>query len=364
MRGRLAVGTITLVLAVQGANVSVTAEEKVCLSIDWARSSLSFPLDNNAYYRVGLGGPARELLSEAKEWPKRCPTSDGSWYAILRARELLRCDPLRTLELVEQAHRLVPGSVWIATVRARLLSTVAAAEEAVALDPKHLPAQLALASALLNEKQADRAAKVLRHISAAKLPEAKDLKARMYLLKNNARRAAIEAMAGKPVGVGADIIRIEPTAGLDWPWIDVQVEALTSAELGKEREGVQSLGDVPVGTLKELREAAAAHSKAAERLMKAMARISEDSHEQDVVRDDMAVSLARLRVFAGQTDLAAALVGANSARLTAFCTGLSELLWTLGPSQSASAAGQLRALCKSKNLNTTLLTEPIECSKP
>jgi hypothetical protein len=276
---------------------------------------------------------------------------------------LLDCDPRGTLALAEQAHLAVPKSVWVATVRARLLGTVAAAEEAIALDPNHVPAQLALASALLNEKQVDRASVVLRRIGPDQDFESRGLKGRVHLLKNDARRALTEVTAE---GEGVDILRIEPTAGLDWPWIDFQVRALASAQLGKAKEAARWLAGFPAGSLKELREALEQHTKAAENLMKAMALLLEDSRDKGLPCDATAVTLARLRVLAGQTDLAVALVSANPDRLSAFCSGLSALLWTLGPAQSQSTAStdQLRAMCAPKSPNASPVTEPKECSIP
>jgi hypothetical protein len=265
----------------------------------------------------------------------------------------------------------VPNSPWIATVRARLLGTVEAAEQANAFAFDDIPAQLALASALLNENRLELAAKVLRRFNSRDYPEAAALNARMYLLKNDAKRAVTEAMIGKPVAPDLDsfqvsVRRTEPTSGLDWPWIDAQVEALAKAQLGKADEGARRLGGIPVGTLKELREAVAQNTKAAEQLMNAMSRLIEDTRDKGVPRDEMAVSLARLRVIADQTDLAAALVSASPKRLTPFCTGLSSLLWTLGSIQSrpTAHADRLRAMCTPKSPNATPVTEPMECSIP
>jgi hypothetical protein len=78
----------------------------------------------------------------------------------------------------------------------------------------------------------------------------------------------------------------------------------------------------------------------------------------------MAVSLARLRVIAGQPDLATALVSTNPRRLERFCIGLSELLWTAGldKSKGAVVVDRLRAMCTPEALNAQPLTEPAECS--
>ena len=72
-----------------------------------------------------------------------------------------------------------------------------------------------------------------------------------------------------------------------------------------------------------------------------MAQTVDNAREEDVVRDEMAVSLARLRVIAGQPDLARVLVSANAKRSESFCTGLSELFWTAG-----SRRGRLSMSCK------------------
>lgn len=330
--------------------------------MDDARFSLAFPVAKDASARLRPGERARQALVRDMGLIETCAASEGNWYAILRARELLGCDPRRTLELAAQAQRAVPKSVWIATVRARLLGTVAAAEAALALDPGHVPAQLALAAALLNDKQTHRAAALLRTLPSDEPSEAAGLKGRVRLLANDPRRAATEATRENGVGAGGDALRIEPTAGLDWPWTAVQVRALASAQLGKAREAARWLVGVPVGTLGELREALEQHTKAAQQLMNAMALLIEDSRDLGVPRDAAAVALARLRVLAGQPDAAAALVSASPQRMSAFCTGLSVLLWSLGPGEPRTQAEQLRALCTPKTPNAAPVTEPMACS--
>jgi tetratricopeptide (TPR) repeat protein len=361
MKFRFAVWMVLLLMA-QGALASADLEKVNCPSISWARSALAYPISKNAFAHVKPGDPARKLLINAKLWPRQCPGDDISWYLILRARELLGCDPRRTLALAEEAYRAAPRSVWVATIRARLRGSLSSAEEAAALDPDHFSAQLALIWALLNEGQTERAAKVLRKLKSLRVPGSRGLSARLYLAKDDARGALKEAAAEGPVGSGGDIILPEATAGLDWPWIDPQVAALASAKLGRAKEAAQWLSGIPAGTLPELRAEVTSHTKTAEQLMDAMARTVENVREEDVVRDAMAVSLARLRVIAGQSVLATALVSTNPRRLERFCTSLSELLWTAGLDKSKDAVvDRLRATCTPEAPNAQPLTEPAEC---
>ena len=363
MKFRFAVW-IVLFLMAKGARASSEPGKVNCPSISWVRSALAYPISKNAFAHVKPGDPARRLLVSAKLWPRQCRGNEISWYLILRARELLGCDPRRTLALAEEAYRAAPRSVWVATIRARLRGSLSSAEDAAALDPNHFSAQLALISALLNEGQTERAAKALRKLNSQRIPGSRGLSARLSLAKDDARGALKEASAEGPVGLGGDVILPEATAGLDWPWIDPQVAALASAKLGRAKEAAQRLSGIPAGTLPELRAEVASHTKAAEQLMAAMARTVENAREEDEVRNEMAVSLARLRVIAGQPDLATALVSTNPRRLERVCIGLSELLWTAGldKSKGAVVVDRLRAMCTPEALNAQPLTEPAECS--
>jgi hypothetical protein len=164
--------------------------------------------------------------------------------------------------------------------------------------------------------------------------------------------------------MGADLLLAEPTAGLQWPWVSAQVDALALAQLSKADEAARVLSATPVGTLPELRNAVAGRSRTAVRLMSAMSRIVDDPHEADVVRDGMAVTLARLRIIAGQPEIAEELVTLNQTRLSAFCIGLSDLLWILRSTgeRQPVLSGQLRALCQQKGPKTALPIEPPECT--
>jgi hypothetical protein len=94
------------------------------------------------------GGTARSFLRYKDNWLRDCPHNEIVWYSILRATELTTQDRKAPMDLIEAARTAVPGSVWIETVRARALGTVEAAEAAIRLAPKHVPAQVALAAAL------------------------------------------------------------------------------------------------------------------------------------------------------------------------------------------------------------------------
>jgi hypothetical protein len=92
------------------------------------------------------GGTAALFLSGKDFWLRDCPRNEIVWYSILRAAELTSHERKAPSDLIEAARTAVPSSVWIETVRARALGTVEAAEAAVRLDPKHVPAQVALAA--------------------------------------------------------------------------------------------------------------------------------------------------------------------------------------------------------------------------
>jgi hypothetical protein len=93
------------------------------------------------------GTAAKDFFRHKDGWLRACPHNETVWYAVLRAAELTSQDRKAPADLIEAARTAVPNSVWIETVRARALGTAEAAEAAVRLDPKHLPAQVALAAA-------------------------------------------------------------------------------------------------------------------------------------------------------------------------------------------------------------------------
>jgi hypothetical protein len=321
---------------------------------------LAFSVSKDAAMRFRPGDPARKVLARDQTQLKQCATSEGAWYAILRARELLGCDPRRTLEMVDQAQRLVPKSVWIATLRARVLGTTNAAKEALALDPAYLPAQLALASALLDEGKLREASAVLRKID---YPEAKGLKARVRLDRREYRGALSELGQGGAYVLGGDIFLLEPNAGLRWPWNDDQVLGLAQAELGRADVGARILLSDHVGTLPELRTAVAQRTKSAQRLMTAMGRLIGESHDEPETSAEMVVALARLRFVAGQIDEAVRLITVSSTTRARFCATLPELIWVLSASgtRPVPQSDGLQSVCSPEISNMKLPTEPPEC---
>jgi tetratricopeptide (TPR) repeat protein len=104
------------------------------------------------------GGTAKLFFTGKEHWLRDCPHNETVWYSILRAAELTSQGQKAPSDLIEAARAAVPNAVWIETVRARALGTVEAAEAAVRLDPKHIPAQVALAAA--HEHMGDHAAAV------------------------------------------------------------------------------------------------------------------------------------------------------------------------------------------------------------
>jgi hypothetical protein len=365
MSGLSLLPSLVIVLATHGMVSGALAQNAgtVCPTIDDARSALAFPVSKDAAMRFRPGDPARKVLARDQAQLKQCATSEGAWYAILRARELLGCDPRRTLDMVEQAQRLVPKSVSIATLRARLLSTATAAKEALALDPRYLPAQLALASALLDEGRLGEASAVLRKIDR---PEAKGLKARVRLAHREYRGALSELGQGGAYVLGGDIFLLEPNAGLRWPWNDDQVQALAQADLGKADYGARILFSDHVGTLPELRTAVAQRTKAAQRLMTAMGRLIDEARDVPESSAEMAVALARLRFVAGQIDEAVGLITVSPATRALFCATLPEFTWVLsaGGTQPVAESDRLQSVCSPDISQMKLPTEPPECMSP
>ena len=97
----------------------------------------AYPISKNAFAHVKPGDPARALLIKAKGWLQQCPSNDVAWYLILRARELLGCDPRQTFALAKQAHRALLRSVW-ARPFARACSVPQRQPGALAIDPDHV----------------------------------------------------------------------------------------------------------------------------------------------------------------------------------------------------------------------------------
>ncbi|MGD0837027.1 MAG: hypothetical protein ABSB49_10345 [Polyangia bacterium] len=108
------------------------------------------------------GTAAKKFLRHKDGWLGDCPHNETVWYAVLRAAELTSPDRKAPADIIEAARTAVPNSVWIETVRARALGTVEAAEAAVRLDPKHLPAQVALAAAYERAGDHESALRILR----------------------------------------------------------------------------------------------------------------------------------------------------------------------------------------------------------
>jgi hypothetical protein len=366
MTRRLLLSSIAMVLAGHGA-ASADSERlediPLCLTLDNAKYWLAFPVSKSASARYRPGDPARKELAQALRKLKTCATSEGDWYIILHARELLGCDPRRTLELAERARQALPKSVAIATVRARLLGTLSAAKEAVALDPGYVPAELALASALLDDGQIKEASAALSSGVLARSSEASGLRARLRLGRNDYRGALDELeRGGRPV-LGSDGVLSEPTAGLHWPWTNRQVEALAEAEVGNPNVGALQLTGTHVGTLPELRTAVAQKTKGAQKLMAAMGRLLADKQQspEDIVA--MAVALARLRFIAGQVDEAVNLISATPERKSHFCATLPEFTWVLsaGGTKPVPPIDKLQSLCISRDSRVKLVSEPSGC---
>jgi hypothetical protein len=366
MTKRLLLSSITILLAGNGtARADTVRSEDMtpCQTLDGARHALAFPVSKDASARYRPGDPARSALPSAVRALKKCPTSEGTWYEILRARELLGCDPRRTLEFVERARQVLPRSVAIATLQARLLGTLSAAKAAVALAPGYVPAKLALVSALLDDGRIKEASAALTSGALARKAEASGLRARLRLSRHDYRGALDElGRGGRPI-LGTDVILSEPTAGLRWPWNDGQVHALAEAEVGDAQVGALQLTGTHVGTLPELRTAVAQRTTGALRLMAAMGRLLVDKQQSPEYIVAMAVALARLKFIAGQVDEAASLISATPQRKSHFCATLPEFTWVMsaGGTKPVPLIDKLQSLCIPWGPKAKSLSEPREC---
>jgi tetratricopeptide (TPR) repeat protein len=157
------------------------------------------------------GTEAKRLLAEKDSWLRECPRNEFVWYAVLRATELASQDRKAPTDLVEAARAAVPDSVWIETVRARALGTVAAAEAAVRLDPKRIPGQVALAAAYERAGDRESALRTLRPIrDLQRVAGGPLLLARVALALGDAKLAA-ESAHREP---GSELGLIEPVSGM------------------------------------------------------------------------------------------------------------------------------------------------------
>jgi hypothetical protein len=334
---------VAFVVALAGVAHADPVDDR-CWSIEGARRSLNMPHEKEADIRYGDERIPRGVLRRIGPVLTHCPHSEGTWYALLRARELLSCDPEQTLGLATRALSSVPSSAWIATVRARALGTVAAAEAAIALDPKHLPAQLALANALIDAGEIARAREIVEGMGRAKVVPREEIRARLALASHRWR----DVFRGESnEGRFYDSSFVEPVAGDWWPWLVNQIWALADAKRGKVREAARSLGwAIEAGSLPELRDAVLRGDEAAVRLMHALQKNVEKG---GIDAEWPSVQLARLEIIAGNVDHAVSLITEKPASQIkkVFCARLPELLWH-APSikeKTPDAPARLRALC-------------------
>jgi len=158
--------------------------------------SAAASVDPLAAFAENEAGELRNQFTAARERLAECPDSEPLLYTVIRASELgLGEFPLTIAQqefanpqaLAREAASRAPRSARIATVLARLDSSVASARHAVALDPGWSPAALALASALAAEGANAEAESVLAGTAGIKtVPGA------------NTTRAAILIGLGKP----------------------------------------------------------------------------------------------------------------------------------------------------------------------
>ena len=142
-----------------------SSQAQACPSLEWVMDKL----DDRDMRKLAKPFPPRWWIEHAGEEIKRCPNSEAVWYGVLRAQELKNDDARADPQLAEQATQRVPISVRLATIRARALGTVEAAEMALKVDPSYAPAQVALGMAWLERGNAQRAREILEKVQAIDL---------------------------------------------------------------------------------------------------------------------------------------------------------------------------------------------------
>jgi hypothetical protein len=152
-------------------------------------------------------GAVAMAFQEAEQDLKDCPQDETLWYLLLRAAEqggspfAATVDGIQIDDLKSAADSLAqrfPHSARIATVRARALSTVEAAKQAVALDPSYAPAHVALGAAKLRTGDAAGARAALENVhELGRVPGGYVLLARARLALGDAD-GAVAAAAKEP----------------------------------------------------------------------------------------------------------------------------------------------------------------------
>ena len=170
-------------------------------------------------------GSRRSISDRAAEaGAGRCRDSETLAYIRVRVTELGTQAPLARagdrqahVQLARALALAFPRSARIATVRARAGGTVEDARRAVGLDPSYRPAQVALASALLNAGDAAAADSVMRGVSGlgglkalASLEDGFSILARIRWARGDVA-GAIDA-ANRQL-TGRDLLGVEPGTG-------------------------------------------------------------------------------------------------------------------------------------------------------
>jgi len=153
---------------------------------------------------------AADLLKQADVLLAQCPDSEGTWYGVLRAHELESQEHQAPRTLAATARQRFPGSVRIATVYARAVGTLDAAQEAVRLDPRYAPAQVAYASALLAAGKPEQARVVLEAVSDLKHVSGGPTLLAKALLATGHPNETLKASKDEPV---SELGLIEPISG-------------------------------------------------------------------------------------------------------------------------------------------------------
>lgn len=163
-------------------------------------------------------GRRQAIYDRATAAAERCGSSEALAYVRLRAAELnterVAGDDARVKAfrvLAQEFSKQFPASARIATIFARSEGSVDRARQAVAIDPRYAPAQVALANALIDSGDVAKAKTVMQGLkSLTNLDDGFTVLARVRWAEGDAK-GTIEA-ANKELK-GRDAIGVEPGSG-------------------------------------------------------------------------------------------------------------------------------------------------------
>lgn len=240
------------------------------------------------------GKAARFLQSGMEHWLAVCPTNETVLYATLRAQELTHSDHTPSKDLLAKAIAALPDSVRIATIRARAVGSVEAAETAVRLDPKYLPAQIALAAAYEHAGDHTSALRLLRSLRALGSVAGGPLLLAKIAFAVNDWRLAADSARREPNREGP---LCEPVSGMLLVGQARMVEADALLRLGETSRALSALLDAASwGQHEDVDERL---RSASPEMIRAMRREADRPDTDRVLRGDLLCYLAVARLKAG-----------------------------------------------------------------